>query len=167
VSTKTGEDQDAVTKQVAWSVPGNQIVAFLDQGRFLMKGTRTGPEVIDPADGHTIRQFTIPVHVMLGPPNGTKIAAVVRDSSAATWDTVVTVLDVKTGEMYGHYVPRLISGEALQVIYAGRLHPDGNRVLIIGVYGDGEYSWFMVGDVQCWTTAWATLTLPIAPASLT
>ena len=140
---------DALTKQVVWSIPGNGLITPLDGGRLLTREVWGGTDVIDAATGDVITRLPSTTRIHKGPPNGTKVAAIVPDSTISSErDTAITVFDVRSGEMYGHYVPRLSTGEALEMIYTARLHPDGRRVMVIGLYGYIKYCWFMVGDVE-------------------
>jgi hypothetical protein len=139
---------DALTKEVVWSIPGYGLITLLDGGRLLTR-ERFDTEVIDLATGDVITRLPSTIRILKGPPNGTKVAAIVpADTTDFFWDTLVTVFDVKSGETYGHYVPRLSTGEALEMIYTARLHQDGKRVMVIGLYGYIKYCWFMVGDVE-------------------
>jgi hypothetical protein len=140
---------DALTKQVAWSIPGNGLITPLDGGRLLTREVWGGTDVIDAATGDAITRLPFDVRILKGPPNGTRVAAIVpADTIDLFRDTLVTVFDVKSGETYGHYVPRLSTGEALEMIYTARLHQDGKRVMVIGLYGYIKYCWFMIGDVE-------------------
>jgi DNA-binding beta-propeller fold protein YncE len=141
---------DARTKQVAWSRSdfggggGYAYIRLLRDGALLLVGNT----VVRPEDGSAVRTFTDSMFAMWGPVPRTKVAAIVRGQPL--WhgnDSLVKVLDVATGELSGYFVPHLKSGVALQEIYTVRLHPDGKRVLAIGVYGSVYNSWFVVGDV--------------------
>jgi hypothetical protein len=141
---------DALTRQAMWSIPGNAaLITLLDGGRLLTRELLEETEVIDAATGDVITRLPSTIRILKGPPNGTKVAAVVPDSTIDfLGDSAVTVYDVKSGAVHGLYVPRLSTGEAFQAIYTARLHPDGKRVMVIGVYGPMSYCWFMVGDVE-------------------
>ena len=124
------------SKQVVWVRENlGGYPRFVSNGKFLL----CGKDVLKPDDGTRLRRFSDSLWTMFGPVSGTKVAAV--------RDLVVTLIDVTTGESSGRWVPRLSNGLALDVGYA-RLHPDGRRVLAIGLYGNVEYSWFVVGDVM-------------------
>ena len=86
-----------------------------------------------------VRRFSDSLVTLYGPVSGNKVA-VIRDS-------VLAIIDATTGVISGGWVPRLSNGLPLHVVYA-RLHPDGRRVLAIGLYGSDDYSWFVVGAVE-------------------
>ncbi len=139
---------DALTRNVVWSVPGMGRITLVDAGRLVAREGLEGTDVIDVTDGHVIKQLPLDIRVLSGPSNGTTVAAILDDTTPDFHgDSAVTVFDVRTGAHYGYYVPRLSTGEALQAIYVARLHPDGKRVAVIGLFGSVRYCWFMVGDV--------------------
>ena len=135
---------DTRTKQVVWSRTDLWGVRCIANGTLLLAGR----DVLRPDDGTLIRHLSDSLYPAWGPVSGTKIAAIVPSSlTTPGYDSIIRVLDVATGEVSGRYVARLSSGVALQQIYTARLHPDGRRVLAIGVYRSVYNSWFVIGDV--------------------
>jgi DNA-binding beta-propeller fold protein YncE len=132
---------DARTKNVVWSRSGfGGYLRFLADGKLLLVGN----SVLRPDDDTILRHMDDSLRLCWGPESGTKVAAVTMGDGLLR----LCVTDVVTGESHGSYVPRLSSGDALQAIYAARLHRDGRRVLAIGLYGGVNYSWFVVGDIE-------------------
>jgi hypothetical protein len=137
---------DARTKQVAWSRSDRGgYLRFLANGKLLLAGN----DVLRPDDGGLVRHIDDSLRLLWGPAPGTVVAATVSASPPGPEnDSVIRAIDVVTGEVSGRYVARLSTGVALQDIHTARLHPDGRRVLAIGVYGSVDYSWFVVGDIE-------------------
>jgi hypothetical protein len=143
---------DARTKQVVWSctteVKRNrrQFVQILGNGRMLLSGN----EVRRPEDGSLVRRLDDSLITMFGPVPGTKAAAIIRQhpTSSMGYDSIIRVVDVATGEVSGRFVAYLTSGVPLQQFYMARLHPDGRRVLAIGLYGSYDNTWFVIGDIE-------------------
>jgi hypothetical protein len=135
---------DARTKQVVWSRSDLWGVRCIANGTLLLAGR----DVLRADDGTLVRHLSDSLYPFWGPVSGTRIAAIghTSDPDRAS-DAIVRVIDVATGEVSGGYIARLSSGETLQGIYTARLHPDGRRVLAIGVYASDYNSWFVVGDV--------------------
>jgi hypothetical protein len=138
---------NTTTKVVAWSLDGDAgPIALFSNGELLTRQLLEGTDIVDANTGNVISRLPATVRILGGPPNGTKAAAIVNDSTAPfRRDTIVTVCDIASGETYGRYVPRLENGEAPVDIYCGCLHRDGQRV---GVIGLGGGCWFMIGDVE-------------------
>jgi WD40 repeat protein len=143
---------DARTRQVVWSctteVKRNrrQFVQILGNGRMLLSGN----EVRRPEDGSLVRRLDDSLITMFGPVPGTKAAAIIRQdpTSSMGYDSIIRVVDVATGEVSGRFVAYLASGVPLQQFYMARLHPDGRRVLAIGLYGSYDNTWFVIGDIE-------------------
>jgi hypothetical protein len=109
---------------------------LLGDGKLLFVGST----ILSAEDGSFIRNIGDSIVGFQGPASGTKVAALIRDGT-------VLGLDVKTLDVWGRYTPRLASGLALGV-HAAYLHPDGRRVLIIGIHDWLDKAWFVVGDLQ-------------------
>ncbi len=136
---------NAQTRQVAWSRSGRSgRLRFQDNGGVLLAGN----DVLDPEDGSILRHLSDSLVVLWGPGSGTKVAATVRGSlTEYGYDSVVTAVDVTSGERSGRFVAHLPSGLPLDHFFTARLHPDQRRVLAIGVLGSVYNSWFVVGDL--------------------
>ncbi len=120
---------DIESKQVVWrrdSLGGH--LQFLSHGKELLSGAN----VLRPEDGTVIRHLPGSSSGMFGPSTGNLVASIK--------DSVVTIIDASTGESRGWMVPHLSNRMALLPRYA-RLHPDGRRVLILGL------AWFVIGDM--------------------
>lgn len=133
------EKVDLQTRQVVWSRSNRDLGGGL-QLRFLADGKLVfmGNGVLHPDDGTLLRRIGDSLVTMYGPKSGSRVAAI--------QDSVIMIIDAATGEFSGRYVPRLSNGLALVTYYA-RLHPDGRRVLVIGLSGSAYYSWFVIGDL--------------------
>ncbi|MBI5867454.1 MAG: hypothetical protein HZB43_04065 [candidate division Zixibacteria bacterium] len=146
---------DIESKQVVWrrdSLGGH--LQFLSHGKELL----CGADVVRPEDGTVIRHLVGASSGMFGPSTGSLVAS--------TKDSVVAILDASTGESSGRYKPRLSNGLALLPQYT-RLHPDGRRVLVIGLNGSVHYSWFVIGDVVTGETLYEyRLALPYGEAGI-
>jgi hypothetical protein len=85
-----------------------------------------------------------------GPLPGTELAAIQFDSLPYSYydrsDTLVIAVDLTTGQHRGGFVPRLAPGQYPLFVYYARLHPDGERVLLMTENSAG--AWFMVGDLN-------------------
>ena len=140
---------DARTKQAVWSRPGfddsrKMLVRVLQNGALLL----VGDSVFRAEDGSVVKALHDSLLTMWGPVSGTKVAAVVRSRPQEGYDSIISVIDVVTGEVSGRYVARLTSGVPLEHFYTARLHPDGRRVLAVGVYRSDYYCWLVVGDLE-------------------
>jgi WD40 repeat protein len=140
---------DAGTKQAVWSRPGwddtkRTLVRVLQNGALLL----VGDTVFQAEDGRVVRTLPDSLLTMWGPVSGTKVAATVRSRPQEGYDSIISVIDVVTGEVSGRYVARLTSGVPLEHFYTARLHPDGRRVLAVGVYRSDYYCWFVLGDLE-------------------
>ncbi len=134
---------DASSKQVAGILPSNGpiVIRGLDDGRLLLRGNPTFyEEIIDPTTLTVTSQIDDSLYWRDGPQSGSKIAVVAPGN-----DHRVRVLDLKTGEVYGNYIPRLQSGVTIST-YQVSLHPDGKRVLVMGPSAS-KAVWFVIGDV--------------------
>ncbi len=86
-----------------------------------------------------------------GPTMGAKIAVTTaRVASPPGPDQRIRVLDIETGAVSGSYIPRLQSGEIIST-YRVVLHPDGQRVLVLGPSSPRDV-WFVIGDVTTGAT---------------
>ena len=131
---------DLATGDTAWIHPGvgttdRSKFSLLDSGRLIVYGS----EVIDAADGTTIRTLDDTVFdqwdLQSGPPGGTEVAAIAND-------TLIVATDIRTGVRRGGFVARL--GPDLPPIgvnYA-RLHPDGDRVVCMA------RPWLVIGELS-------------------
>lgn len=81
-----------------------------------------------------------------GPPAGTRVA-VGLISHGELGPRVVAGYDFAGDTSWGHYLPHLSSGTALDLVYAAELHPDLRRVLVIGIYRNLQNAWFVIGDL--------------------
>jgi hypothetical protein len=140
---------DAQTKQAVWSRPGFDDTRLLSV-RVLQNGALllVADTVFRAEDGSMVRTLPDSLHTMWGPVSGTKVAATVRSRPQEGYDSIISVIDVVTGEVSGRFVAHLTSGVPLEHFYTARLHPDGRRVLAVGVYRSDYYCWFVVGDME-------------------
>jgi len=140
---------DARTKQAVWSRPGFDDTKWLPV-RVLQNGALllVGDTVFQAEDGGVVRTLPDSLLTLWGPVSGTKVAATVRSRPQEGYDSIISVIDVATGEVSGRYVAHLTSGVPLEHFYTARLHPDGRRVLAVGVYRSDYYCWFVVGDME-------------------
>jgi hypothetical protein len=63
-------------------------------------------------------------------------------------DTLVIAVDVTTGHQRGGFVAHLGPAQPPLLIRAAHLHPDGHRVLIVGVRYTAQDAFFVVGDLN-------------------
>ena len=140
-----------------WRIPTTGTgMEILDRGRLILYGQDwldgspfgySGWLVVNTEDGSIVRTLPDSLHIGKAPIEGTEVAATVLDSHGVyIIDTIVTVIDVVTGETRGRYIPHVGSSRALEVRYV-RLHPDRTTVLALGVRSAGV-AWFLVGDLQ-------------------
>jgi hypothetical protein len=131
------------TKEVVWSHEGSFWVSLLKDGELLVHGR----DVLGTSDATSLGHIDASLSPEHGPLSGTKVAAVISDPNGSeTGDSVITVVDVLTGDTSGRFVPRPPSG-GLFLIYFVVLHQDERRVLAI-VTGGQSYSWLVIGDVE-------------------
>jgi hypothetical protein len=133
---------DARTGEEFWSVDTtDRTFSLLNGGSLIISGNI----VLSASDGSEVWRIPDTLRMGDGPTSGTRIAAIVTDPNGNPWvsDTLVTALDVATHTTSGAFVPRLSTGEAVTINNA-RLHPDGQRVCVIGTRNG---YWFMVGDL--------------------
>ncbi len=128
---------DIRTKHTVWTRSDLWGVRCIANGTLLLAGR----DVLSSDDASLLRHLSDTLKPLFGPVSGTKIAA-------TAGDTVVTVVDVANGVDTGQFVPRDTSGIALSHIYTARLHPDGKRILAVGVYGSDSNTWFVIGDIE-------------------
>ncbi len=123
---------------------------LLDDGRVLgLEGV-----LFDPETGAMIRQhdYLTENHLNMGygPLHGTEVAAVQFDSAAYNYydrsDTLAIAVDLTTGQQRGGFVPRLAPGQLPLIVGNRRLHPDGERVLLLGENSIGSF--FVVGNLN-------------------
>ena len=140
---------DARTKQAVWSRPGFDDTKWLPI-RVLRNGALllVGDSVFRAEDGSVVRTLPDSLLTLWGPVSGTKVAATVRSQPQEGYDSIISLIDVVTGEVSGRFVAHLTSGVPLEHFYTARLHPDGRRVLAVGVYRSDYYCWFVVGDLE-------------------
>jgi WD40 repeat protein len=137
---------DARTKQAVWSRPGwddtkRTLVRVLQNGALLL----VGDTVFRSEDGSVLRTAPDSLFALWGPASGTKVAATVRSGPGIEDGSIVRVVDVLTGEVSGRYAAHLESGAILHWVTTARLHPDGRRVLAVGISGG---FWLVVGDLE-------------------
>jgi hypothetical protein len=140
---------DARTKQAVWSRSGFDDMKWLPI-RVLQNGALllVGDTVFRAEDGGVVRTLPDSLLTLWGPVSSTKVAATVRSRPQEGYDSIISLIDVVTGEVSGRYVAHLTSGVPLEHFYTARLHPDGRRVLAVGVYRSDYYCWFVVGDLE-------------------
>jgi hypothetical protein len=140
---------DARTKQAVWSRSGFDDMKWLPI-RVLQNGALllVGDTVFRAEDGSVVRTLPDSLLTLWGPVSGTKVAAIVRSGPQTENGSIVGAIDVVTGELSGRYVGHLASDVPFQRITTARLHPDGRRVLAVGVYGSYYNCWFVVGDME-------------------
>jgi hypothetical protein len=129
---------DARTKQAMWSRPGFDdtkliSVQVLQNGALLL----VADTVFRTEDGSMVRTLPDSLFALWGPVAGTRVAA--------TQGSIVRAIDIVTGEVSGEYVAHLASDVPLWEITTARLHPDGRRVLAVGISGG---FWLVVGDLE-------------------
>jgi hypothetical protein len=135
---------NAQTHQVDWSDEGKGIWMTLLQGGDILL---YGRDVLSTSDATTLGHVDASLSPEHGALHGTKIAAIIGDPNGSeTGDSVITIVDVLTGETSGRFVPRPPSG-GLFLIYFALLHQDERRVLAI-VTGGQSYSWLVIGDLE-------------------
>jgi hypothetical protein len=136
---------DAMTGSVIWTGVNASVPLFLlDHGRMLV----SGHAVLNPQTGALIRTLPDTLAPGYGSELGTEVAAMVVNDGT-TPDRVVTVLDCATGATRDRFVP-YVGDYRLVVLTYVRLHPDGERVFVIGSgprHGLGV-SWVVIGDIK-------------------
>jgi len=132
----------------SWAVGGNgSEVCVLKDGAWFLNGN----DVRNAADGSLIRRLADSLNLKSGPMSGTEVAATIPDSVGVyVVDTIITVVDAASGELRGQYIPRVSTGQVLEVWHA-QLHPDKVRVLAIGRSAPYQ-SWLVIGNTQTGTT---------------
>ncbi len=147
---------DVMTGTVTKVLPSDSYsdVAVVKNGARLLHGDPLcNDEVIDPVSLTVLNEVTDTLCRRRGPTNGSKVAALTiaaaadRGSTPFTLsDSILRVVDVESGNVYGSYRPHLMSGGPLAFPYDAIVHPDGVRVLAIAP-GGGHKAWFVIGDV--------------------
>lgn len=141
---------DIKEKRIDWAVPSGleTYITLLDHGRVILRRWHQeaacpgGQDLIDAATGKRIRTLPDSLHHGEGPVEGTLVAAILREGVGAP----IVATDVQTDSVYGHFVPRTVTGTVFIPRFA-RLHPDGETVLVIGGLAT-NVGWAVIGNLR-------------------
>lgn len=141
---------DIKRKKIVWSVPSSTFLGLtlLDEGRIILRRWRArgGPasitDLLDANNGEVIKALPDSIRYGEGPVTGTKVAGEVGEYP----NSRLVGVDVLTGEIWGEFVPYFPGGPPMPASFV-RLHPDGDKVLVLGGIFPG-YSQAMVGSLS-------------------
>lgn len=135
---------DRVSRDTVWTVPNAVTPCAADGGRrILVESTGNTIQVLDGHTGAVVGTLDSTFTHYAGNYRGRHVPVAVKGDGP----TVVSALDAYSFEVSGRYIPRLLSGTKIGVRLVV-LHPDEQRVLVIGVRSSTSDSWFVVGDLR-------------------